>query len=139
MKKLSSLMDWIGDSTSNAYYFVINVIAFADVFIIYNLNSWRERNGDKVEKWINIMGEFDALSSISNISFDHDDWTLGEISDDKEVIAKKIAHPLIGERAVKNDYELKSPKKITLITGSNMSGKSTFLRTVGINLVLTYI
>lgn len=101
MKKLSSLMDWIGDSTSNAYYFVINVIAFADVFIIYNLNSWRERNGDKVEKWINIMGEFDALSSISNISFDHDDWTLGEISDDKEVIAKKIAHPLIGERAVK--------------------------------------
>ena len=139
MKKLSSLMDWIGDSTSNAYYFIINVLAFADVFIIYNLNSWRERNGDKVENWINIMGEFDALSSISNISFDHDDWTLGEISNDKEVIAKGIAHPLIGERAVKNDYELKAPKKITLITGSNMSGKSTFLRTIGINLVLTYI
>lgn len=139
MKKLSSLMDWIGDSTSNAYYFIINVLAFADVFIIYNLNCWRERNGEKVEKWIEVMGEFDALSSIANISFDHDDWCLGEISNDKEVIAKEVAHPLIGERAVANDYELKSPKKITLITGSNMSGKSTFLRTIGINLVLTYI
>jgi len=139
MKKLSSLMDWIGDSTSNAYYFIINVLAFADVFIIYNLNRWREKNGEKVEKWIEVMGEFDALSSISNISFDHDDWCLGEISNDKEVIAKEVAHPLIGERAVANDYELKSPKKITLITGSNMSGKSTFLRTIGINLVLTYI
>lgn len=139
MKKLSSLMDWIGDSTSNAYYFIINVLAFADVFIIYNLNCWRERNGEKVEKWIEVMGEFDALLSIANISFDHDDWCLGEISNDKEVIAKEVAHPLIGERAVANDYELKSPKKITLITGSNMSGKSTFLRTIGINLVLTYI
>ena len=139
MKKLSSLMDWIGDSTSNAYYFIINVLAFADVFIIYNLNRWREKNGEKVEKWIEVMGEFDALSSIANISFDHDDWCLGEISNDKEVIAKEVAHPLIGERAVANDYELKSPKKITLITGSNMSGKSTFLRTIGINLVLTYI
>ena len=139
MKKLSSLMDWIGDSTSNAYYFIINVIAFADVFIIYNLNNWKKKNGASVEEWINVMGEFDALSSIANINFDHEEWCFSEISDNKEVIGKNISHPLIGERAVGNDYELKSPKKISLITGSNMSGKSTFLRTVGINLVLTYI
>ena len=50
-----------------------------------------------------------------------------------------MAHPLIGDRAVANTYELVTPKQITLITGSNMSGKSTFLRTVGINLLLTYI
>lgn len=139
MKKLSSLMDWIGDSKSNAYYFIINVIAFADIFIIYNLNNWKRRNGVKVEEWINVMAEFDALSSIANISFDHEDWCFSEISDSKEIIGKNIYHPLIGEKAVSNDYELKLPKKISLITGSNMSGKSTFLRTIGVNLILTYI
>ena len=50
-----------------------------------------------------------------------------------------IRHPLIGERAVANSYSLRNPKQITLITGSNMSGKSTFLRTIGINLVLSYV
>lgn len=139
MKKLSNLLDWVGDSTSNAYYFLINVIAFADVFIVYNLDRWRDRNGASVEEWLKIMGEFDALSSIANISFDHEDWTFASILNEKEIKGEYIGHPLIGERAVVNDYALKSPKQITLITGSNMSGKSTFLRTVGLNLVLAYI
>lgn len=139
MKKLSSLLDWIGDSSANAYFFILNVIVFADVFILYNLNKWKSENGDKVENWLDVMGEFDALASISNLSFDHEDWCFSEISDKREVKGMSIAHPLIGERAVENDYELTGSKKITLITGSNMSGKSTFLRTIGINLILSYI
>ena len=139
MKKLSSLLDWIGDSSSNAYFFILNIIAFADVFILSNLNKWKKTNGNKVENWLDVMGEFDALSSIANISYDHEDWCYSKITDEREVKGKEIAHPLLGERAVANDYELVNPKKITLITGSNMSGKSTFLRSVGINLILSYI
>ncbi|MGL4108862.1 MutS-related protein [Clostridium sp. LP20] len=139
MKKLSSLLDWVGDSAGNAYFFIINVFVFADVFILYNLNRWKEANGDKIEQWLEVMGEFDALCSISNISFDHEEWSFAKITEDKEINGVGISHPLIGDRAVANDYELNSPKQITLITGSNMSGKSTFLRTVGINIVLAYI
>lgn len=139
MKKLSSLLDWVGDSSANAYFFILNVIAFADVFILFNLNKWRSINGKKIENWLAVMGEFDALSSIANLSFDHEDWCFGKIKEEKIARGTAIAHPLIGERAVSNDYELVSPKQITLITGSNMSGKSTFLRAVGINLILTYI
>jgi len=139
MKKLVQLLDWVGDSAGNAYFFILNIIAFADVFILYNLNKWRDVNGEKIESWLEVMGEFDALSSISNLSFDHKDWCFGQITEATKIIGQSIAHPLIGDRAIENNYELVSPKQITLITGSNMSGKSTFLRTIGINLVLSYI
>ena len=138
MNRLADLLDWVGDSMANAYYFILNVFVFADVFILFNLDKWKEKNGDSIEKWLEVMGEFDALSSISNISFDHEDWCFGNITE-KEIKGVNMAHPLIGDRAVANTYELVTPKQITLITGSNMSGKSTFLRTVGINLLLTYI
>lgn len=139
MKKLSNLLDWVGDSSANAYYLIINVVAFADVFIVYNLDKWRDRNGSNIEEWLAVMGEFDALSSIANIAFDNEEWTFANILDKKEVKGQSIGHPLIGERSIVNDYKLENPKQITLITGSNMSGKSTFLRTVGLNLVLAYI
>ncbi|MBD7910671.1 MULTISPECIES: MutS family DNA mismatch repair protein [Clostridium] len=139
MRKLSNLLDWVGDSAGNAYFFILNVVVFADVFILFNLNRWRKINGSKIENWLEVMGEFDALASISNLSFDYEDWCYAEITDESGVVGREIKHPLIGDRAVANDYELIKPKQITLITGSNMSGKSTFLRTVGINLILSYI
>lgn len=138
MKKLSSLLDWVGDSTGNAYFFILNVLAFADVFIIYNLNKWRIENGNEIENWLKVMGEFDALASVSNLSFDHEDWCYATITQN-EISAIDVAHPLIGERAVSNSFEMKEPTQATLITGSNMSGKSTFLRTIGTNLLLAYI
>ena len=139
MKKLSELLDWVGDSSGNAYFFILNVVAFADVFIMNNLDKWKSLNGDSLEGWLKVMAEFDALSSIANLGFDHEEWCYSEISSELEVKGEDIAHPLIGERAVANSYELAKPKQITLITGSNMSGKSTFLRTIGINLLLTFI
>lgn len=139
MKKLSNLLGWVGDSWGNAYFFLLNIIFFADVFILLNLNKWREINGNKIENWLDVMVEVEAISSISNLAFDHDDWCYSEITEKQQVVGNEIAHPLIGERAVANDYKLEKPKQITLITGSNMSGKSTFLRTVGINLILSYI
>ena len=139
MKKLSNLLDWIGDSAGNAYFFIFNVVLFADVFILFNLNNWKINYGKQLSEWLEVMGEFEAISSISNLCFDNEDWTFAKISEDNEIKALDLAHPLIGKRAVANSYELEYPKKITLITGSNMSGKSTFLRTVGVNLVLAYI
>ena len=139
MKALKELVDWLGDSSSNAYYLIINVIMLSDTFILRNLESWRQRNGDYLENWLNVMGEFEALASISNLAYDFNKWNYPTILDDNEVYGKNIGHPMLGDRAKVNNFCLRGNEKVALITGSNMSGKSTFLRTLGINLVLSYI
>ncbi|SFC31782.1 MutS-related protein [Clostridium uliginosum] len=139
MKKISNLLDWIGDSSYNAFYLILNILIFSDVFIMRNLALWRERNGDNIDTWLKVMNEFDALNSIANISFDNCDWTCPSILDSNEIYGNEIGHPLLGDIAVKNTFSLKDQQKVALITGSNMSGKSTFLRTLGSNLVLSYI
>ncbi|GAA0077276.1 MutS family DNA mismatch repair protein [Clostridium sp. CTA-5] len=139
MKKISNLLDWIGDSSYNAIYFVLNILAFSDVFIMRKLDLWKNKNGKYLEKWLDVMNEFDALSSISNLAFDYKNWSYPIILDNSYIYGEDIAHPLLGEKAIKNNFSIKNSEKVALITGSNMSGKSTFLRTLGSNLVLSYI
>ena len=139
MKKLKNIISWLGDSTSNDYYLLINVFFMSDIFILSNLQEWRVKNGYKLEKWLEDMGEVEALVSLSTIAFEHEEWTYPTISGANEIEAVELAHPLLGERAKANNFNLKGSEKVALITGSNMSGKSTFLRTIGFNMVLTYL
>lgn len=139
MKKFSNILDLAGNSAYNAFYLILNVVIFLDVFLIRRLEKWREKNGEKLEDWLNVMHEIDALSSISNLSFENDEWTYPTILDNNEIEGINIGHPLLGKKAVRNSFSLKKEQKAALITGSNMSGKSTFLRTIGVNLVLSYI
>lgn len=139
MKKFSNILDWAGNSSYNAYYLILNVLLFSDVFLMRSLEKWRERNGSKLEEWLKVMHEIDALSSISNLSFENEDWTYPVILADNEIEGANIGHPLLGKKAVRNTFALRGEQKVSLITGSNMSGKSTFLRTLGVNLVLSYI
>lgn len=139
MKKLRNIVNWLGDSTSNAYYLIINVFLMSDIFILCNLEEWRIKNGYKLEKWLEIMGEIEALVSLSTLAFEHQDWSYAKISGVNEIEARGLAHPLLGERAKVNDFNLCGNERVALITGSNMSGKSTFLRTIGFNMILTYL
>jgi len=139
MKKFSNILDWAGNSKYNAYYLILNVVIFSDVFLMKNLEKWRERNGEKLENWLEVMHEIDALSSIANLSFENETWAYPVILNENEIEGINIGHPLIGEKAVKNTFSLRGEHKVSLITGSNMSGKSTFLRTLGVNLLLSYI
>ncbi len=138
MKNLKNIINWLGDSNGNAYYLIINVLILSDVFILANLEEWRNRNGKNLEEWLNIMGEFEALLSLSNFAFNHSEWTYPEITDKKELIAVEVSHPMLAENAVANTFTLNNQNKAALITGSNMSGKSTFLRTLGLNIILSY-
>lgn len=139
MKKLDKMLDWIGNSTNNAYYLIINILFFSDIFLMKQLNDWRNKYGDQFAIWIETAYEIDALSSIANISFENDSWVYPVILDKNTISAEKLGHPLIGKKAVTNTFSLENEQKVALITGSNMSGKSTFLRTIGINLLLSYI
>lgn len=139
MKKLKNIINWMGDSVSNAYYLVINVLFLSDIFILNNLEEWKEKNGGYLEGWLNIMGEVEALVSLSNLAFENPNWTYPKISADKVIVAKSLGHPMLGKKAVVNDFNLNNEKRVALITGSNMSGKSTFLRTIGFNMILAYL
>jgi DNA mismatch repair ATPase MutS len=86
--------------------------------------------------WLLAIGEFESLNSFANLAFNNPEYCYPQISGEEIVIAAKIGHPLIRkEKNVSNDISFEQQRFIVL-TGSNMSGKSTFLRTVGINIVL---
>jgi hypothetical protein len=103
---------------------------------LFGLEKWKNKYGNKVMLWFETIGTFEALSSLANFAYNHPDFTLPILSETIELEVKNIGHPLIplGKR-INNDIGFRDTKFVVL-TGSNMSGKSTFLRTLGVNLIL---
>jgi len=99
---------------------------------------WRERHGQVVESWLDVLGEIEALVSLASYSFERPDDPFPEFLDGPAAfVATGLGHPLIAPRTrVRNDVDLSGPTKVLLVSGSNMSGKSTLLRSVGINTAL---
>jgi len=102
------------------------------------LEKWKQQNPSSIKNWLGALAEFDALCSLSILRFNHPKWVMPAIQEgDFNINANKLGHPLIPEiNRVNNSIEIAGNEKIMLITGSNMAGKSTYLRSVGINIVL---
>lgn len=116
----------------------MNLLFFWDTWQLLSLERWKRKHGDDIAKWLDTLGEFEAISSIANLLFNNKDWAFPTINQTEFVFnAKNLGHPIIsiGKR-VCNDLNFAAPGSMLLVTGSNMSGKSTFLRTVGVNMVL---
>jgi len=136
--KLSKIIDSTSDRY-NIFYFIFNAITLWDYRNLIKLEKWKIKSGKYIRNWIEAISEMEALCSLSTIVFDHPTWVIPQITSNKTIfIAEDMGHPLLKESGIHNDLSLKSPTKVLLVTGSNMSGKSTFLRTSGINLVLAY-
>lgn len=104
---------------------------------IISLDSWKVKYSDSIAKWIKAVSEIDVLISMANYSFNHSDFTFPRISSDNMIYAKEMCHPLLrGDIKVCNDFNIAKLKDLYIVTGANMAGKSTFLRSVGVNLVL---
>ncbi|MEG6616687.1 DNA mismatch repair protein MutS [Peptococcaceae bacterium 1198_IL3148] len=121
-------------------YHFINALIFFDLYTIRALDQWKAQYGRHLERWFEVIGQFEALSSLAILAHDNPQWVFPEVTGDTPYFkATELGHPLINQGArVYNDVSLAQPGTIHIITGSNMSGKSTLLRTVGINLVLAY-
>jgi hypothetical protein len=118
-------------------HFVIQALTLWDFHVAFALDRWREHAGRHVRGWIAALGELDALASIANAAFDNPSWCVPELGTDALVTAIALGHPLLpDDRRVPNDVEIGPPGSVLLVTGSNMSGKSTLLRAVGLNVVL---
>ena len=139
IKALTKIVEKMSDRR-NAIYIVLNIVTLRDYHLIYSLENWKKNYGNNIELWLEGIAHFEELISLANINSNNPNWCIPEITEEDTCVkVKAIAHPLIGKRAVKNDLWIDKNKSIMLVTGSNMSGKSTFLRTIGINLILAYI
>lgn len=120
---------------------VVNLVVPWDMYHSMKMEELKAELEPKLSEWLDDFYKLEALNSMANFAALNPECTFPEIDDDPEVLfkAENLGHPLIpaGER-VTNNFEVKEGKDLFLITGSNMAGKSTFLRTVGINLVLTF-
>ncbi len=137
IRKLSGLAELIANR-GNAMFLVINIFTLWDIQCMIALESWKEKSGRSLGRWVDTVAELEGLASLAIIHFDHQEWAFPEIvSENSGIVAANMGHPLLGNSTC-NNLSIEKRSGILLITGSNMSGKSTLLRTVGINLVLAY-
>jgi len=137
--KLARMAGW-SELRSGAplIHFLIQALTLWDFHVYFALDRWRARSGHYVRAWLDALGSVDALATLAMIRADQPAWSTPRVGEASDALrATALGHPLIpDERRVDNDVEVGPPETILLITGSNMSGKSTLLRAIGLNTVL---
>jgi len=120
-----------------AFYF-LNTFLLWDLWQILALNDWKNKNQQSVTQWFKAIAEMEAVSSVATLAFNQPAWCYPVIADAHFTLHTVDAgHPLIpADKRVNNSYGLQGIGKVSVITGSNMGGKSTFLRSIGVNIVL---
>ena len=118
-------------------HFPIQAFTLWDFHWLFALERWRRHVGARVRDWFDATGEIDALACLATIHYDNPHWCFPAITGTPVYQAEALGHPLLADpRRVPNDVELGPPGTVLLVTGSNMSGKSTLLRAIGVNAVL---
>jgi len=137
---IARLRRWIDllDARRNQLFFPIAAVLLWTPQLAIAIEQWRLRFGPALARWIDAVGEFEALCALAGFSYEHPDYAFPEIVDGTPRFeGRAIGHPLLpADRCVRNDLTLSAESPVLIVSGSNMSGKSTLLRTVGINTVL---
>jgi DNA mismatch repair ATPase MutS len=137
--RLKTLVDLI-DSRHNVYVRIIDAPLMYSVQLAFVAERWRRTHGEAVRRWVGAIGEMEALLSLASYSFEHpaDPFPRFDESASSALFeAQGVGHPLVPDRScVRNDVRLEGQASVLLVSGSNMSGKSTLLRAVGLNTIL---
>lgn len=139
-RKLSRLIG-VFDLRLSLFSFFVNGLFLSDLVCALAYLRWNQKYQSSFKDWFDAMGEIEMLNSIANFQYNHPSFVFPTIVADQLVMnATGLGHPLMKtDTAVCNDFSIGDPAKLHLVTGSNMSGKSTFLRAVGLNMVLAQI
>ncbi len=138
MRRLNRILGF-GELRTSAALLHVPIQAFTlwDFHVLFALDRWRHVAGSRVRDWMTAIAEMDALSALATARRDNPDWANAGIEDTPVFAAQALGHPLIpAARRVTNDVDVGPPGTLLLVTGSNMSGKSTLLRAIGLNAVL---
>jgi hypothetical protein len=138
IKKLKMILDRFDLRLSIVGLLFFNSFLLWDTRQMIALNDWRKKNKQQLHKWFDLVAEMEVLNSLASIHFNQPLWCFPQFGDVHFTLkGKQVGHPLIPPAdRVDNDFDLEGTPKIGLVTGSNMAGKSTFLRSLGVNLVL---
>ena len=137
LSKLVGRLDWRLNVLISA---PLNLLFFTDIHFCLALEKWKREHAQRIPEWFAAMAEFEALTSLANMAFNNQDWVYPQVTEDYFVFsAGEMGHPLIpANRRISNSFSTEGAGKAIIVTGSNMSGKSTFLRTCGVNVVLAF-
>lgn len=135
--ELKTLLDSIDRRANILGILLFNTFILYDFFIVRRFLHWQEKYMFRIEEWIDAISKFEASVSMATFRFNEPQAVDAEIVENEDVIyqAKSLRHPFLGDKAVGNDFNIDN-RKYYIITGANMAGKSTFLRSIGINYIL---
>ena len=136
--QLKSILDRFDFRLNIVVFVPLNAFLLWDLQQILLLEKWKVTNKQQVKKWYDGLAAFESLSTLGNLSFNHPGWCFPVLADNKGIfVTEEMGHPLIPtDKIVNNTFSTDGTGKINLVTGSNMAGKSTFLRSIGVNTVL---
>jgi hypothetical protein len=119
-------------------HFPLQLLLLWDFHTVWLLERWQRGVGRRVRGWLAALGEIEALGALAGLRFDNPGWAFPSVAEGEDrITARDLGHPLIeADHRVGNDVEVGPPGAFLLVTGSNMSGKSTLLRAIGVNTVL---
>jgi len=136
LKRLSYIIHQL-NLRYNAFAIILNIFTLWDLQWVFRLEAWKSEQRDDLPQWFAALAEFEALLSFATIYYNRPNWVFPNITTQPLLDATGLGHPLISPKErVTNDIQIPTAGHIKLVTGSNMAGKSTFLRTVGLNIVL---
>ena len=120
-------------------YLILQFVGFWDIHILRLLENWKAKHGSKARVWFDNLGQWESLCALAKLAYDQPSWVFPKITTDgsMKVTGKTLGHPLLSDTdRVCNDCEVGPEGTVLLVTGSNMSGKSTLLRSVGLNVMM---
>ncbi len=138
IKKLYNILNRFDVRLNHFLFFFLNTFLLWDLHQLLSLNKWKQKNKHSVANWFDAVANVEVSNSLATLFFNHPNWCMPTIEDDFFALqAIKMGHPLLPEdHRIDNDFSLQGKGKVAVITGSNMGGKSTFLRSIGVNAVL---
>ena len=142
LRQLQRLIGWYKWNRSALmflfFYLPLQAIALYDFHLLWILELWQRRYGIQVPTWFDTLAEFEALVALGQLAYEEPQWCFPEVDESTDRIAASgLGHPLLPAcKRVTNDVQLGPPGTFLLVTGSNMSGKSTLLRSLGLNAAL---
>lgn len=140
LKRLERLAAALGLRTNAILWLLVHAFIPWDFYFTHRLNLLKEELAELLPRWLDAWYELEALNSLANFAYLNPTYVFPEINSGSAMFdARALGHPLLKpESKVCNDFELDESAALAILTGSNMAGKSTFLRTVGVNLCLAY-
>ena len=138
--ELSKILDAFDQRNNMIVGIFANAFALRDLHHCYRIEQWMNNYVEKVESWFEVIAFFDAQNSLANFVFNHPNFTFPKIVENKTTInAENLGHPLIAEEKRITSSVTINNEEFFIITGANMAGKSTFLRTISLSIVMSNI